>query len=641
MQGKRLGIRPASSLSSSSTPIHRGSSILKSLLIAGLAAFTFLAGIIVGTQFFDVHRMGESSRPWQDLVKSALLPPRLRGLAPGVRAATSPLALADGAAEPPAVEVGGEAPPEDEWPAGPTAWAPFSGKAGVQLSGPVDGVELSYFAWIYLDSSSDVADMKMIASNRAGGCTVDAAHRGFSFYVNSWGSKDGALVLEWRNSGGVGDGCARLASEPNTVPMDSWVHVGFAFQRAPRLAAKTAGTAMLFINGELLREAPSRRGGSDVQRGPAALPLIVGANTAAGDFGFTGKIGLVGAVVGVISPDEMTAVWRATGPGAWADALVTLGASHSLLLAVVLSSEGQADAVAAVEAESTGVLGFGGAAITVSELTGSVTLAGPGAQMQQPADGGGGAAGAGAGGGDGGDIVPPLPVPPPRQPAKRGSGGGAAISPPGYITQGGIAGTPPAACFDFSAGGNQWVPSMIRVPMADAAGSVSDPAFLAAGTFSDELTMDQLAASDVVGRQRALAVKAAMQHAWAGYKSHAWGGDELKPRSGTRSDNWAGIGMTLIDSLDTLWIMGMDAEFAEATAWVESSLSFDKAISVSVFETTIRALGGLLAAYDLSGKAVFLDKAKDLGNRLLPAFNTASGIPRAAVVVSGGVNLFL
>eukprot|EP01035_Chromulina_nebulosa_P006335 gene6335-8563_t len=109
-----------------------------------------------------------------------------------------------------------------------------------------------------------------------------------------------------------------------------------------------------------------------------------------------------------------------------------------------------------------------------------------------------------------------------------------------------------------------------------------------------------------------------MRHAWAGYRAHAWGRDELKPISAHGQDNWGGMGVTLVDSLDTLWIMGMKDEFNEAKEWVKASLSFSRAGSVSVFETTIRELGGLLAAYDLSGEKVFLEKATQLGNLLLP-----------------------
>ena len=61
------------------------------------------------------------------------------------------------------------------------------------------------------------------------------------------------------------------------------------------------------------------------------------------------------------------------------------------------------------------------------------------------------------------------------------------------------------------------------------------------------------------------------------------------------------------------------------------SLTFDKAGSVSVFETTIRELGGLLAAYDLSKDKIFLQKARILADKLMPAFKTASGIPTGQV----------
>jgi mannosyl-oligosaccharide alpha-1,2-mannosidase len=77
------------------------------------------------------------------------------------------------------------------------------------------------------------------------------------------------------------------------------------------------------------------------------------------------------------------------------------------------------------------------------------------------------------------------------------------------------------------------------------------------------------------------------------------------------------MGMTLLDVLDTIWIMGMKDEFKDGTEWVKANLRWNLNRQVSVFETNIRALGGLLAAYDLSGDAVFLEKAKDLGERLL------------------------
>jgi hypothetical protein len=76
--------------------------------------------------------------------------------------------------------------------------------------------------------------------------------------------------------------------------------------------------------------------------------------------------------------------------------------------------------------------------------------------------------------------------------------------------------------------------------------------------------------------------------------------------------------------------MGMKTEFYEAVEWVRKSLSFNHVRTVSVFETTIRELAGLLAAFDLSGEKVLLEKADDLGSRLIHAFDGGIGIPRSS-----------
>eukprot|EP00759_Apiculatamorpha_spiralis_P035518 PhF_6_TR36212/c0_g1_i1/m.52845/K01230/MAN1; mannosyl-oligosaccharide alpha-1,2-mannosidase len=121
-------------------------------------------------------------------------------------------------------------------------------------------------------------------------------------------------------------------------------------------------------------------------------------------------------------------------------------------------------------------------------------------------------------------------------------------------------------------------------------------------------------------------------HSWKGYKKYAWGSDELAPVS-RGGKNWdvhsgpKGLGLTIVESLDTMWLMGLRAEFEEATIWVRDVLNFDKDMTVSVFETTIRLLGGLCSAYDLSSNFMFVRKAVQLADRLLPAFNTPTGVP--------------
>lgn len=115
-------------------------------------------------------------------------------------------------------------------------------------------------------------------------------------------------------------------------------------------------------------------------------------------------------------------------------------------------------------------------------------------------------------------------------------------------------------------------------------------------------------------------------HAWTAYKKHAWGRDELLPISKT-SSTWFDLGLTIVDSLDTIYIMNLQDVFKEARDWVANDLNLDIDRYNNLFEITIRIMGGLLSAFHLSGDRVFLDKAYDLGNRSLPAFSTHSSIP--------------
>lgn len=125
-------------------------------------------------------------------------------------------------------------------------------------------------------------------------------------------------------------------------------------------------------------------------------------------------------------------------------------------------------------------------------------------------------------------------------------------------------------------------------------------------------------------------VRDAMRWAWAQYRSHAWGKDEIKPRSGGSSSfplKDHHLGLSLIEAMDTLWVMALDDEFAAALAWVKDELSFDVDGEVSVFESSIRLVGGLLSAHHACGDPVLLAKARDLADRLRPAFATPTGFP--------------
>jgi len=156
----------------------------------------------------------------------------------------------------------------------------------------------------------------------------------------------------------------------------------------------------------------------------------------------------------------------------------------------------------------------------------------------------------------------------------------------------------------------------------------------------------QLAPSDLGtlstdGSQQAVekraAVVGALAHAWAGYEKYAWGQDELKPLTKS-STNWIGQGLTILDSLDVLWLAGLRSEFEHGMEWVRTSLNFNKPKAVSFFETTIRCLGGLLTAYELSGEKVLLDKATDLGERLAKAFQGSAGLPKTQINLATGTS---
>uniref|UniRef100_A0AAQ5YPA5 alpha-1,2-Mannosidase n=1 Tax=Amphiprion ocellaris TaxID=80972 RepID=A0AAQ5YPA5_AMPOC len=136
-------------------------------------------------------------------------------------------------------------------------------------------------------------------------------------------------------------------------------------------------------------------------------------------------------------------------------------------------------------------------------------------------------------------------------------------------------------------------------------------------------------------------IREMMKHAWDSYRQYGWGHNELKPLAKKgHSTNIFGnsqLGASIVDALDTLYIMGLHEEFKDGQEWIEQNLDFGVNAEVSVFEVNIRFIGGLLAAYYLSGQEVFKLKAVQLAEKLLPAFNTPTGIPWAMVNLKSGV----
>ena len=138
-------------------------------------------------------------------------------------------------------------------------------------------------------------------------------------------------------------------------------------------------------------------------------------------------------------------------------------------------------------------------------------------------------------------------------------------------------------------------------------------------------------------RKLAAEVKAEFLHAWNGYRKYAWGHDDLKPLSKTHHDWYPQpLLMTAVDALDTMILMELNDEAAATKAYILDNLSFNKDIEVQNFEVTIRLLGGLLTNYQLTGDKRFLNLAEDLGNRLLPVYNSPTGMPYRYVNLKTG-----
>src|SRR5213596_1901277 len=142
---------------------------------------------------------------------------------------------------------------------------------------------------------------------------------------------------------------------------------------------------------------------------------------------------------------------------------------------------------------------------------------------------------------------------------------------------------------------------------------------------------------DVDALQLAARVRTEFLHAWNNYERYAWGHDALRPLSKTAHD-WYGqpLLMTPVDALDTLILMHLDDEAARTRSLIVSDLSFDRDIYVKNFEITIRLLGGLLSGYQLTGDKRLLSFAEDLGNRLLPVFNSPTQLPYVYVNLRTG-----
>ncbi|XP_076166851.1 ER degradation-enhancing alpha-mannosidase-like protein 2 isoform X2 [Ptiloglossa arizonensis] len=144
-------------------------------------------------------------------------------------------------------------------------------------------------------------------------------------------------------------------------------------------------------------------------------------------------------------------------------------------------------------------------------------------------------------------------------------------------------------------------------------------------------------------------VRSMFDHAYSSYLTYAYPYDELRSLSCDGFDTWGSFSLTLIDALDTLAVMGNFSEFRRVAAIISARANFETNINVSVFETNIRVVGGLLSAHLLSRKAgvnlepgwpcngPLLRLAEDMAKRLIAAFDTPTGMPYGTVNLKYGV----
>ncbi|MCF3101303.1 glycoside hydrolase family 47 protein [Streptomyces roseoverticillatus] len=132
-------------------------------------------------------------------------------------------------------------------------------------------------------------------------------------------------------------------------------------------------------------------------------------------------------------------------------------------------------------------------------------------------------------------------------------------------------------------------------------------------------------------RAKAQEIRAEFGHAWEGYKRFAWGHDEVLPVSGRHREFFAKdhpVGLSIVEAVDTLYLMELDDEVDRCVEWIKAHLDFDVNADFQVFESTIRLVGGLLSGYLATGEKELLGRCTDLADRLLPAFTASpTGMP--------------
>ena len=150
-----------------------------------------------------------------------------------------------------------------------------------------------------------------------------------------------------------------------------------------------------------------------------------------------------------------------------------------------------------------------------------------------------------------------------------------------------------------------------------------------------------LAVPDQSWKALAADVRAQMAWTWHHYAERCLGQDQIRPVSGTGAAfffrNGPPLGLSIVEALDTLYLMGLDAELAQGVRWIADNLHFEIDGEVQLFETGIRMVGGLLSGWGATKEKKLLALARDLADRLSPAFaKSLTGMPYRFVNLKTG-----
>ena len=169
-------------------------------------------------------------------------------------------------------------------------------------------------------------------------------------------------------------------------------------------------------------------------------------------------------------------------------------------------------------------------------------------------------------------------------------------------------------------------PILSPIPPPGPGVEPSGPCTISNGTFTGKLA----SMKGVPDHTRRRAIVQMTSDAWCAYRTYAWGADDLRPLSMT-GVNWVHLSLTAATSIDTLLIMGMRTEAAEASAMLIHRLTNRTDAMSPMFDTVARVLAGVISAYSITSDVALLQSGIALANDASFAFDSKTGIPASGI----------